>query len=87
MIYLYFAQKKIEKYSHFIAKNSVLKLAFLKNHYAMKNYLFQITDFLKLFVEWDESLNERIREFSVEANLTSPENYGHERSLIAIKFQ
>lgn len=43
-------------------------------------------DFLKLFVEWDESLNERISEFSIEANLTSPEDYGHERSLIAIMF-
>lgn len=47
-------------------------------HYA-KN-----ADFLKIFKSWNDSLKERIAEFSKSMNLKDPENYGHERSLIAI---
>ena len=47
-------------------------------HY-VKNF-----DFLKLFKNWDDSLKERVAEFSKEMNLKDPEKYGHERSLIAI---
>ena len=49
-------------------------------------YFMQNPDFLKLFKEWDEGLNDRITEFSKGANLKDPEKYGHERSLIAILF-
>lgn len=41
-------------------------------------------DFLNLFKDWSDDLKERIAEFSKEMNLKDPENYGHERSLIAI---
>ena len=47
-------------------------------HY-MKN-----NDFLKIFKDWDNDLEKHIGEFSKEMNLKDPENYGHERSLIAI---
>ena len=47
-------------------------------HYA-KN-----ADFLKIFKNWNDSLKERIAEFSKSMNLKDPEGYGHERSLIAI---
>ena len=42
------------------------------------------TEFLKIFKNWDESLKERIAEFSRVMNLKDPDKYGHERSLIAI---
>jgi hypothetical protein len=41
-------------------------------------------DFLKLFKSWNENLKKRIAQFSNEMNLKDPENYGDERSLIAI---
>lgn len=41
-------------------------------------------DFSNLFRDWNDDLKERIAEFSKEMNLKDPENYGHERSLIAI---
>lgn len=41
-------------------------------------------DFLNLFKDWGDNLKKRIAEFSKEMNLKNPENYGHERSLIAI---
>lgn len=41
-------------------------------------------DFSNLFKDWSDDLKERIAEFSKEMNLKDPENYGHERSLIAI---
>jgi hypothetical protein len=47
-------------------------------HY-MKN-----PDFLKIFKNWDDSLKNKIAKFSKEMNLKDPENYGHERSLIAV---
>jgi hypothetical protein len=40
--------------------------------------------FLEIFKNWNDSLKERIAEFSRSMNLKDPENYGHERSLIAI---
>ncbi len=43
-------------------------------------------DFLTLFNEWSDNLEERIAEFSKEMNIRDPEKYGHERSLIAILF-
>jgi serine/threonine protein phosphatase PrpC len=47
-------------------------------HYVRNN------DFLEIFKNWDNSLEKRIAEFSKLMNLKDPENYGHERSLIAI---
>ena len=47
-------------------------------------YYMQNRDFISLFKEWDDTLKERITEFSREANLKDPEKYGHERSLIAV---
>ncbi len=47
-------------------------------HY-MKN-----SDFQKIFKDWNNDLEKRIGEFSKEMNLKDPENYGHERSLIAV---
>ncbi len=41
-------------------------------------------DFLEIFKNWDDGLKERITAFSKAMNLKDPENYGHERSLIAI---
>jgi hypothetical protein len=41
-------------------------------------------DFLEIFKNWDDSLKERIAEFSKSMNLKDPENYGRERSIIAI---
>ena len=41
-------------------------------------------DFLKIFKDWDDNLKDRIAEFSKEMNHKDPENYGHERSLIAV---
>lgn len=47
-------------------------------HY-MKNQ-----DFLNLFKNWADDLNDRIAQFSHEANLDDPEKYGHERSIIGV---
>jgi serine/threonine protein phosphatase PrpC len=47
-------------------------------HYVKNN------DFLEIFKNWENNLEKRIREFSKSMNLKDPENYGHERSLIAI---
>ena len=47
-------------------------------HY-MKN-----SEFLNLFKNWNDTLEERIAEFSTKMNLHDPEKYGDERSLIAI---
>ena len=44
-------------------------------------------NFLKIFINWGDDLKERIVQFSKEMNLRDPENYGHERSLIAILFE
>lgn len=41
-------------------------------------------DFSNFFKDWGDDLKERIAEFSKEMNLKDPENYGHERSLVAI---
>lgn len=41
-------------------------------------------DFLKIFKNWNDDIEKHIAEFSKEMNLKDPENYGHERSLIAI---
>jgi len=41
-------------------------------------------DFLEIFKSWNNDLEKRIAEFSKLMNLEDPENYGHERSLIAI---
>ncbi|OHA83942.1 MAG: hypothetical protein A2408_04240 [Candidatus Yonathbacteria bacterium RIFOXYC1_FULL_52_10] len=41
-------------------------------------------DFSNLFKDWGDDLKKSIAEFSKEMNLKDPENYGHERSLIAI---
>lgn len=41
----------------------------------------QFTDFFK---GWSNDLKNRIAEFSTKMNLENPENYGHERSIIAI---
>jgi len=41
-------------------------------------------EFLEIFKNWDDGLKERIAEFSKAMNLKAPENYGHERSFIAI---
>lgn len=41
-------------------------------------------DFLKIFKNGSGDLKEHVAEFSKEMNLKDPENYGHERSLIAI---
>jgi hypothetical protein len=41
-------------------------------------------NFLEIFKNWDDSLRERIAKFSKAMNLKNPENYGRERSLIAI---
>lgn len=43
-------------------------------------------NFLKIFRKWDDDLDlkKQVAEFSREMNLKDPENYGHERSLIAI---
>lgn len=49
-------------------------------------YFMQNPDFLELFENWGEDLKEQIAEFSKEMNLTDPEKYGHERSLIAVLF-
>lgn len=40
--------------------------------------------FLKLFIDWNDSLRERVNHFSSTMNLVDSEKYGHERSLIAI---
>ena len=42
------------------------------------------SDFLEIFKNWDGGLKKRIAEFSKAMNLKEPENFGHERSLIAI---
>src|SRR3989344_907842 len=47
-------------------------------HYVKNN------DFLEIFKDWENNLGKRIAEFSKSMNLKDPENYGHERSLIAI---
>jgi len=47
-------------------------------------FYMQNPDFLELFKEWDKNLKECIRQFSEKMNLTDPEKFGHERSLIAI---
>jgi hypothetical protein len=47
-------------------------------HYVKNN------DFLEIFKNWENDLERRIAEFSKSMNLKDPENYGHERSLIAI---
>lgn len=41
-------------------------------------------EFLKIFKHWDDGILKRIAKFSKKMNLKNPENYGHERSLIAI---
>jgi hypothetical protein len=41
-------------------------------------------DFLEIFKNWEDDLEKRIAEFSKLMNLKDPENYGHERSLIAV---
>jgi hypothetical protein len=40
--------------------------------------------FLEIFKNWDDSIKSKIAEFSKKMNLKDPENYGHERSLIAV---
>lgn len=47
-------------------------------------YYVKNVDFLKIFKNWSGDLKKRVAEFSKEMNLKDPENYGHERSLIAI---
>lgn len=47
-------------------------------HYVKNN------DFLEIFKHWENNLENRIGEFAKSMNLKDPENYGHERSLIAI---
>ena len=47
-------------------------------HYVRNN------DFLEIFKNWGNDLEKLIAEFSKSMNLKDPENYGHERSLIAI---
>ncbi len=44
------------------------------------------SDFLTFFIEWNDNFKERIAKFSREMNDKNPEEYGHERSLIAILF-
>ena len=41
-------------------------------------------DFTYLFKNWTDNLQNQISEFSNKMNLDDPENYGHERSLIAV---
>ncbi len=41
-------------------------------------------DFQKLFLGWGENLQNDIDEFSKKISSEDPENYGHERSLIAV---
>ncbi len=43
-------------------------------------------DFLKLLKEWGQDIKKDILKFSMEANLTDPEKYGHERSIIGVLF-
>ncbi len=40
--------------------------------------------FIELFKNWSDDLQERIGKFSRRMNLENPENYGHERSVVAI---
>lgn len=47
-------------------------------------YYVKNPGFLKLFINWNNALKGRIAEFSEEMILKDPEQYGHERSLIAI---
>lgn len=47
-------------------------------------YYVRNNEFLKIFRNWDDNLKEHIAKFSKEMNLNDSENYGHERSLIAI---
>jgi len=47
-------------------------------------YYVKNNDFLEIFKSWNNDLEKRIAEFSKLMNLEDPENYGHERSLIAI---
>jgi len=42
------------------------------------------SDFLTLFKDWGDNLEDRIVAFSKKMNARDPEKYGHERSLIAI---
>lgn len=41
-------------------------------------------NFTNLFKDWTDNLPNQITEFSTKMNLENPEEYGHERSLIAI---
>jgi serine/threonine protein phosphatase PrpC len=43
-------------------------------------------NFVNLFKDWNVDLQNRIKKFSQTLNQENPEKYGHERSLIAIKF-
>ncbi len=44
-------------------------------------------NFTNLFKDWTDNLQSQIRGFSTKMNLENPEEYGHERSLIAIMFE
>jgi hypothetical protein len=47
-------------------------------------YYVKNNDFLEIFKKWGDDLKKRIAEFSKLMDLKDPENYGRERSLIAI---
>jgi hypothetical protein len=47
-------------------------------------YYVKDQDFLSLFIEWDDTLEKRIVDFSRKKNELNSDKYGHERSLIAV---
>ncbi|MFA5318908.1 MAG: protein phosphatase 2C domain-containing protein [Candidatus Paceibacterota bacterium] len=49
-------------------------------------HYFSQPDFLTVFKNWDDQLKERALALSAQLNQQDPDRFGHERSLVAIKF-
>lgn len=50
-----------------------------------ENYINQ-ADFVKIFAEWPRDLTKKIKTYTANKSLQDPNNFGRERTLIALKF-